>query len=352
MAQQYLDYVRQNAPINQVASAKVVEEVLVDLTLRVDADCMVLVDGEYRCNLEASKITKIQITMGEHILEFAALENPDVKVEKIVDVSTPGKKYLVIVSELASAICNHVSEKPQESAPVEIGESKKIKELESVESITHSRAESEKPKPLTYRERLAKRGAEIRAARRAEAEVQKTKQDAKTEPSKTAKKNDKSASTKADKSVAKPTTKSVKKSKQQNDSKNNVTFDDLKDALILLSFHVSVPGYSETYRHSIPYTFEKGKLLHYRLENTDVSSATLDETFNPSKYEVRLRMPYDVDDYSCMQEFAEEVIDDESEDYIERLSNFNADVVDNKFTFTIYNSCRKPIFTYSKVVKS
>ena len=58
------------------------------------------IDGEYTHDLEAGKPLKISLAVGEYIFEFAASENPEVKIENIVNLDTAGKKYLVVVNEL------------------------------------------------------------------------------------------------------------------------------------------------------------------------------------------------------------------------------------------------------------
>ena len=79
-----------------------------NVTIRVDADSMLLCDGEYMDQqFKAGVITKIQLPTGQHLLEFLSEENPDVKVEKVVDFIEAGKSYLVVVNELKAAISKH-----------------------------------------------------------------------------------------------------------------------------------------------------------------------------------------------------------------------------------------------------
>ena len=75
-----------------------------NVTIRVDVDSLLLCDGDYIDQpFKAGALTKIQLPIGQHILEFLSEENPDVKVEKIVDFQEAGKSYLVIVNELKAA---------------------------------------------------------------------------------------------------------------------------------------------------------------------------------------------------------------------------------------------------------
>lgn len=98
MANNYFDFINQNSrtadDLTPASGAQV------QLTLRVDADSFLFIDGEYTHDLESGKPLKISLAVGEYIFEFAASENPEVKIEKIVNLDTAGKKYLVVVNEL------------------------------------------------------------------------------------------------------------------------------------------------------------------------------------------------------------------------------------------------------------
>lgn len=75
------------------------------VTVRVDADCFMQCDGEYvDIPLKAAQICKTDLPTGQHLLEFLSTENPNVKVEKIVDFPESGKNYLVVVNELKAAV--------------------------------------------------------------------------------------------------------------------------------------------------------------------------------------------------------------------------------------------------------
>ena len=81
------------------------QEDVANVTLRVDTDAMLLCDGEFMdIQLKGGVITKVQLPVGQHLLEFLSEENPDIKVEKIVDFPVAGKSYLVMVGELKAAL--------------------------------------------------------------------------------------------------------------------------------------------------------------------------------------------------------------------------------------------------------
>ena len=85
------------APKNETGMANV--------TIRVDADCFLLCDGEFMEEIEivANQIKKAQLPIGQHILEFIDATNPDVKLEKVVDFPEDGKNYLVLIKGLQEA---------------------------------------------------------------------------------------------------------------------------------------------------------------------------------------------------------------------------------------------------------
>ena len=61
------------------------------VTIRVDADSLLLCDGEYIDHpLKAGVLTKIQLPIGQHLLEFLYTEDPDITIEKEVDFPESG----------------------------------------------------------------------------------------------------------------------------------------------------------------------------------------------------------------------------------------------------------------------
>ena len=96
---------KNNAPAEQTPSHNN-EAGMAKVSIRVDADCFLLCDGEYMGDIEivANKITKVQLPIGQHLLEFMDKENPDIKVERVVDFPNEVKSYLVLVDGLEEAI--------------------------------------------------------------------------------------------------------------------------------------------------------------------------------------------------------------------------------------------------------
>ena len=77
----------------------------VNVTVRVDADCMLMCDDEYvDLPLKAGMMAKTTLPMGQHLLTFISEKQPNIKVEKIVVWPEADKNYLVIVNELSAAM--------------------------------------------------------------------------------------------------------------------------------------------------------------------------------------------------------------------------------------------------------
>ena len=91
-----------------------------NVTIRVDADSMLLCDGEYIDQVfKAGVLTKIQMGPGQHLLEFLYTEDPDIKIEKEVDFPESGKSYLVLIKglkELVDAAKAEAKQKAEEEA--------------------------------------------------------------------------------------------------------------------------------------------------------------------------------------------------------------------------------------------
>ena len=118
-----------------------------NVTIRVDADSLLLCDGEYIDQpFKAGILTKIQLSPGQHLLEFLYTEDPDIKIEKEVDFPESGKSYLVLIkglNDLVDAAVEEVKRKAEEEARVKAeAEAKRIAE-EEVRKKAEEEAEAE-----------------------------------------------------------------------------------------------------------------------------------------------------------------------------------------------------------------
>ena len=131
-----------------------------NVTIRVDADSLLLCDGEYIDHpFKAGVLTKIQLPLGQHLLEFLYTEDPDIKIEKEVDFPESGKNYLVLIKGLKDLV---------DAAEAEVEAEAKRK----AEEETRMKAEAEAKRKA---EEEAKRKAEEEAKRKAEAEAKARK---------------------------------------------------------------------------------------------------------------------------------------------------------------------------------
>ena len=92
---------------------------MANITIRVDADCFMQCDGEYvDIQLKAGQVTKTELPTGQHLLEFLSTENPNVKIEKMVDFRESETNYLVVVNELKAAVAPPMPQaQAQQAAP-------------------------------------------------------------------------------------------------------------------------------------------------------------------------------------------------------------------------------------------
>jgi flagellar motor protein MotB len=112
------DAASQVAPIEETNNAD-----MVNVTIRIDADCFLLCDGEFtEIELKAGKLSKVQLPVGQHLLEFVDLENSDLKMEQIVDWPELGKSYLVLVDGLEELIADYQAKKAKADAERKVKE--------------------------------------------------------------------------------------------------------------------------------------------------------------------------------------------------------------------------------------
>ena len=153
------------APKNETGMANV--------TIRVDADCFLLCDGEFMEEIEivANQIKKAQLPIGQHILEFIDVTNPDVKLEKEVDFPEEGKNYLVLIKGLQEA-----GSKAKENAAK--AEAEKQMRLEAERKAKEETERKAKEEAVRKAQEEAVRKAKEEAERKAKEAVRKAKEEA------------------------------------------------------------------------------------------------------------------------------------------------------------------------------
>ena len=159
MDKDYFNFLRQNiGEEKKEASQKT--QAMANIAIRVDADCLLLCDGEYLdVQLEAGKITKIQLPIGQHLLEFLYTEDPDIKVEKDdADFPESGKSYFVNIKGLKAAVDSAMAEvKAKEEKTKHLAEEKKRQDEEVL------KAEKLKEQELEIKE-LVRKGKDSSAS--------------------------------------------------------------------------------------------------------------------------------------------------------------------------------------------
>ena len=127
----------------------------------------------------------------------------------------------------------------------------------------------------------------------------------------------------------------------------NLTFEDLKGCLILLSYDTVRPeDESLTWHNVLPYTFEDGCLLRYELDG----DGDIDQTIDLDNYAVAQRTPFDMDEFEKVNDLLIRILLTEGKEII-RESPFNEeDVVDNRITLTLYDESRNELLARSRKI--
>ena len=111
-------FLQNAAPRQQEQPEQKPDSGLAHETVRVDADCFMQCDGEYLdIPLKAGQVCKTELPTGQHLLEFLSTENPNVKIEKMVDFPESGKNYLVVITELKAAVAPPIPQEQSQQAP-------------------------------------------------------------------------------------------------------------------------------------------------------------------------------------------------------------------------------------------
>ena len=111
-------FLQNAAPRQQEQPEQKPDSGLAHVTVRVDADCFMQCDGEYLdIPLKAGQVCKTELPTGQHLLEFLSTENPNVKIEKMVDFPESGKNYLVVITELKAAVAPPMPQEQSQQAP-------------------------------------------------------------------------------------------------------------------------------------------------------------------------------------------------------------------------------------------
>lgn len=106
------------APKQQEPEPVKQESGVANVTIRVDANCFMQCDGEFvDVPLKAGMMAKTQLPIGQHLLEFFAQENPNIKVEKVVEWPESDKNFLVMVNDLKMKLAPAMPQQPQIQTP-------------------------------------------------------------------------------------------------------------------------------------------------------------------------------------------------------------------------------------------
>lgn len=88
---------------------------MVNVVVQVDADCQMFCDGELvNIPLNAGMVSKAQIAPGNHFIQFISRNNPNLKVEKEIDIPVTDQNYILRINEFSAMMAPPM---PQMQAP-------------------------------------------------------------------------------------------------------------------------------------------------------------------------------------------------------------------------------------------
>ena len=125
----------------------------------------------------------------------------------------------------------------------------------------------------------------------------------------------------------------------------NLTFEDLDDSLMLISFDtVDEDGVVE--RETLAYTFADSKLKFYTF---DADDATIDASFDPADHEILKITTYDFDpdDYEDATDLVKAILKHEGREIIKEAPYNEWEIVDNKVNIVVYNAERELVAEHS-----
>ncbi len=128
MANNYFDFLGQNSQQDKSVVEEPKNGDLINLTVRADAECQVVCDGDFLELLKPNQIVKLKAPVGEHLLQFISIDHPEICIEKVVSWPEPGKNYLVIVNEFKQMLTDEAEKKAAEEAKRKAEEEAKAEE--------------------------------------------------------------------------------------------------------------------------------------------------------------------------------------------------------------------------------
>lgn len=127
----------------------------------------------------------------------------------------------------------------------------------------------------------------------------------------------------------------------------NVDVKDLEGVLIFISCKTTnIDDEEMVSEYKFPFTFSGNELYCFEVSPDDV-----DEDFDMSEYEMEHRGTYHLEKYKSIKTLADKILKQEGEEYVKALYYDEELVVDNKFTFTLFNQDKEVVFTHSRSVE-
>ena len=106
------------APKQQEPEPEIKAPTMVNVVLQVDADCQMYCDGELiNIPLNAGMVAKAQIAPGNHFIQFISRNNPNLKVEKEINIPMTDQNYILRINEFSAMMAPPMPQQPQMQMP-------------------------------------------------------------------------------------------------------------------------------------------------------------------------------------------------------------------------------------------
>ena len=130
-------------------------------------------------------------------------------------------------------------------------------------------------------------------------------------------------------------------------AKNNLTFEDLDGALIMICYDAaSTEDEDETWSCNLPYSFENGNLIRYELDGDD----DIDCTIELNNYAVAQTTPYNLDKFEKVNDLLINILLTEGKEIIREAPFNEFAVVDNRISLKLYDASRNEVLSRSRKI--
>ena len=129
---------------NQVTNSPAAKSDSAFLTVKVDIDCKLYCDGDFLDLVEANKVKKIPIEVGQHLISIESENIEGVSEDREVSIDEVGKNYLLVVKDLHT----------KEEELTRLAEEKRLAEVQERKTAELKRKEEEERQRIAAEKKI------------------------------------------------------------------------------------------------------------------------------------------------------------------------------------------------------